>query len=207
MKKQASFDPDAEGTDEEIETYPENTPSVLPQLLLGGSNAAAQDLSRFLKASPNVLIGTPGRLLEILSSPYVHAPQSSFELLVLDEADRLLDLGFKDDLTKILGLLPKQRRTGYSVRVSVKQLTKSFESAFAIQYALQSRKTPIEKLMDIEFELDDATTAETMLAFRDIALSDRSIHDKAQKAFVSWVRSYSKHEASSIFRVADQRLE
>lgn len=92
---------------------------VVPQLLLGGTTTPAQDLSRFLKNSPNLLISTPGRLLELLSSPHVHCPQSSFEVLVLDEADRLLDLGFKDDLQKILGRLPKQRRTGlFSASVS-----------------------------------------------------------------------------------------
>jgi ATP-dependent RNA helicase DDX55/SPB4 len=96
-----------------------STFSVLPQLLLGGTTTPAQDLSRFLKNSPNLLISTPGRLLELLSSPHVHCPQNSFEVLVLDEADRLLDLGFKDDLQKILGRLPKQRRTGlFSASVS-----------------------------------------------------------------------------------------
>ncbi|KAH7397659.1 ATP-dependent rRNA helicase spb4 [Cadophora sp. MPI-SDFR-AT-0126] len=96
-----------------------STLSVVPQLLLGGTTTPAQDLSRFLKNSPNLLISTPGRLLELLSSPHVHCPQSSFEVLVLDEADRLLDLGFKDDLQKILGRLPKQRRTGlFSASVS-----------------------------------------------------------------------------------------
>lgn len=98
---------------------PSATLSVVPQLLLGGTTTPAQDLSRFLKNSPNLLISTPGRLLELLSSPHVHCPQSSFEVLVLDEADRLLDLGFKDDLQKILGRLPKQRRTGlFSASVS-----------------------------------------------------------------------------------------
>jgi len=92
---------------------------VVPQLLLGGTTTPAQDLSHFLKHSPNLLVSTPGRLLELLSSPHVHCPQSSFEVLVLDEADRLLDLGFKEDLQKILGKLPKQRRTGlFSASVS-----------------------------------------------------------------------------------------
>lgn len=85
---------------------------VVPQLLVGGDTTPAQDLSWFLKRSPNLLISTPGRLLELLSSPHVHCPQSSFEVLVMDEADRLLDLGFKEDLQKILRRLPKQRRTG-----------------------------------------------------------------------------------------------
>jgi ATP-dependent RNA helicase DDX55/SPB4 len=96
-----------------------STLKVVPQLLLGGSTSPAEDLSSFLKRSPNVLVSTPGRLLELLSSPHVHCPQSSFEMLVLDEADRLLDLGFKEDLQKILRRLPKQRRTGlFSASIS-----------------------------------------------------------------------------------------
>lgn len=95
------------------------TPTIVPQLLVGGTTTVAQDLSFFLRHSPNVLISSPGRLVELLSSPHVHCPQSSFEVLVLDEADRLLDLGFKQDLQKILGHLPKQRRTGlFSASVS-----------------------------------------------------------------------------------------
>jgi ATP-dependent RNA helicase DDX55/SPB4 len=105
--------------EEDEKRKPSPTLSVVPQLLLGVTTTPAQDLSRFLKNSPNLLISTPGRLLELLSSPHVHCPQSSFEVLVLDEADRLLDLGFKDDLQKILGRLPKQRRTGlFSASVS-----------------------------------------------------------------------------------------
>ncbi|OQE19810.1 hypothetical protein PENSTE_c014G02572 [Penicillium steckii] len=96
-----------------------STLKVVPQLLLGGATTPAEDLSSFLKRSPNVLVSTPGRLLELLSSPHVHCPQASFEMLVLDEADRLLDLGFKDDLQKILRHLPKQRRTGlFSASIS-----------------------------------------------------------------------------------------
>ena len=104
---------------ESPEVFPPSTLRVVSQLLLGGNTKPAQDLSYFLKNSPNLVISTPGRLLELLSSPHVHCPQSSFEVLVLDEADRLLDLGFKEDLQKILQRLPKQRRTGlFSASVS-----------------------------------------------------------------------------------------
>ncbi|KAK4213039.1 hypothetical protein QBC37DRAFT_182088 [Rhypophila decipiens] len=88
------------------------SPVVVPQLLVGGTVKAAEDLSTFLRISPNILVGTPGRLAELLSSAYVKAPASAFEVLVMDEADRLLDLGFSNELTRILGYLPKQRRTG-----------------------------------------------------------------------------------------------
>jgi ATP-dependent RNA helicase RhlE len=56
----------------------------------------------------NVLIATPGRLLELVESNAVHL--SSIETLVLDEADKLLNLGFKDEVTRILALLPEKRQ-------------------------------------------------------------------------------------------------
>lgn len=110
----------ATGTDDEDEYKPKFTSStlrIIPQLLLGGTTKPAEDLKNFLSNGSNLLIGTPGRLLELLSSPHVHA--RSLEVLILDEADRLLDMGFKDDLSRILGHLPKQRRTGlFSASVS-----------------------------------------------------------------------------------------
>lgn len=87
-------------------------PKIVAQLLLGGNTTPAQDLAAFLARSPSLIVATPGRLLELLSSQHVHCTQSSFEMLVMDEADRLLDLGFSDTLRKILNRLPKQRRTG-----------------------------------------------------------------------------------------------
>jgi ATP-dependent RNA helicase DDX55/SPB4 len=92
---------------------------IATQLVVGGTQTPAQDIAQFISTSPNFLIGTPGRLLELLSCQAVHCFQLSFEVLVLDEADRLLDLGFQDDLQKILKRLPKQRRTGlFSASVS-----------------------------------------------------------------------------------------
>lgn len=56
----------------------------------------------------NVLVATPGRLLELIDSNAVHL--SSIETLVLDEADKMLNLGFKEEVNKILALLPKKRQ-------------------------------------------------------------------------------------------------
>jgi ATP-dependent RNA helicase DDX55/SPB4 len=92
---------------------------VVPQLCVGGTIKAADDLRTFLRLSPNLIIGTPGRISELLSSPHVKTPSGSFDCLVLDEADRLLDMGFKESLSRILGFLPKTRRTGlFSASVS-----------------------------------------------------------------------------------------
>lgn len=56
----------------------------------------------------NVLVATPGRLLELVSSNAVHL--SEIDTLVLDEADKMLNLGFKDEMQQIFALLPKKRQ-------------------------------------------------------------------------------------------------
>lgn len=58
--------------------------------------------------SVNVLVATPGRLLELTDSNAVHL--SGIETLVLDEADKMLNLGFQDEVNRILALLPKKRQ-------------------------------------------------------------------------------------------------
>jgi ATP-dependent RNA helicase RhlE len=55
-----------------------------------------------------ILVATPGRLLDLISTQSIHL--GKIETLVLDEADKLLDLGFKDELSSILKLLPKKRQ-------------------------------------------------------------------------------------------------
>ncbi|KAG6017992.1 ATP-dependent rRNA helicase spb4 [Claviceps pusilla] len=346
-------------------------PVIVPQLLVGGTTTPAQDLQFFMRHSPNVLISSPGRLVELLSSTQVHCPQSSFEMLVLDEADRLLDLGFKQDLQGIIAQLPKQRRTGLfsasvseavseiirvglrnpvkiEVRVKMKdggiledrKTPASLKMAYIVKPATQKlpalaqlleklpvtpqrtivflstcaavdyfqhvlpgllpsgfslvplhgkhpakvreknfakflssvsptvllttdlaargldipqvdlvvqvdapsdpkvfihrsgragragrkglavlmlhpgreedyvrfleiRKTPITPLQKPQISVSEDAAAAVTEKMRKLAKSDRAIYDKAQKAFVSWVRSYAAHQATSIFRVAD----
>jgi ATP-dependent RNA helicase DDX55/SPB4 len=81
-------------------------------LLIGGTSSINNDIAALKSSPPTVIIGTPGRLHEILTSPSSPLNMKSLELLIMDEADRLLDMGFKESLTGILGALPKQRRTG-----------------------------------------------------------------------------------------------
>ena len=56
----------------------------------------------------NVLVATPGRLLELVESNAVHL--SNIDTLVLDEADKMLNLGFKEEMNRIFALLPKKRQ-------------------------------------------------------------------------------------------------
>ncbi|MEE4382882.1 MAG: DEAD/DEAH box helicase [Pseudomonadales bacterium] len=61
-----------------------------------------------LKRAPEILVATPGRLLDLAARRAVDL--SRIEVLVLDEADRMLDMGFIHDIRKVLALLPKRRQ-------------------------------------------------------------------------------------------------
>lgn len=57
----------------------------------------------------NILVATPGRLLDLISAKATSL--SEVEILVLDEADKMLNLGFKEEMTRVLNLLPARRQT------------------------------------------------------------------------------------------------
>lgn len=61
-----------------------------------------------LRGRADVLVATPGRLLDLIAQNAIKA--ESFNTLVLDEADRLLEMGFSDEINRILALLPAQRQ-------------------------------------------------------------------------------------------------
>lgn len=96
---------------------PHNEQTIVPdfsyQCFIGGRDIQ-HDVNEFKARGANLLMGTPGRLFELLiSAKYADLFNfSAFELLILDEADKLLDFGFKAKLDAILKRLPKQRRTG-----------------------------------------------------------------------------------------------
>ena len=75
--------------------------------IYGGVGMAPQEHA--MRAGVDVLIATPGRLLDHLSAPY--ASLKNIEFLVLDEADRMLDMGFLPDIKRILRLVPAKRQT------------------------------------------------------------------------------------------------
>ena len=69
---------------------------------------------------------------------------------------------------------------------------------------LDIRKTPLTKLTVAESDVSEYEAQQLTAAMRSVVLDDRALHDKAQRGFVSWAKAYSKHQASSIFRLSDQ---
>ncbi|KAH8278460.1 hypothetical protein KR018_003590 [Drosophila ironensis] len=88
----------------------------LNQQLIVGGNSIEEDIATLRKETPCILVCTPGRLEDLFQRKgddlNLAGRVKSLEFLVLDEADRLLDLGFKTSVNNILGYLPRQRRTG-----------------------------------------------------------------------------------------------
>ncbi|XP_043253012.1 probable ATP-dependent RNA helicase DDX55 homolog [Colletes gigas] len=108
---------------EVLQKFLDNIP-YLKQILLVGGTTIAEDADR-LKAAVNIIVATPGRLEDILcncKSINLAARVKSLEILILDEADRLLDLGFSATLDTILSYLPRLRRTGLFSATQTKEL-------------------------------------------------------------------------------------
>jgi ATP-dependent RNA helicase RhlE len=78
--------------------------------IYGGNDGATWDQQRkALEQGADIIIATPGRLIALLAGGTINF--NHLEHLVLDEADRMLDMGFSDDIVKIINYLPKKRQT------------------------------------------------------------------------------------------------
>ncbi|WP_406682497.1 DEAD/DEAH box helicase [Shiella aurantiaca] len=91
---------------ESISTYAANT-SLRHAVIFGGVSQKAQ--TDALARGVDILVATPGRLLDLINQGFIHLKSVSF--LVLDEADRMLDMGFIHDVKRIIQLVPKKRQT------------------------------------------------------------------------------------------------
>jgi len=90
---------------ESVVTYGKYT-GLKSTVIFGGVGANPQ--IKAIAAGLDILVATPGRLLDLMSQKCVSL--SDIEILVLDEADRMLDMGFLRDIKKILAALPKKRQ-------------------------------------------------------------------------------------------------
>ena len=75
----------------------------------GGDGSAYEQQRRGIQANVNIIIATPGRLIAHLTSGVLKLNHCTN--LILDEADRMLDMGFSDDIMRIISYLPKERQT------------------------------------------------------------------------------------------------
>ncbi|OOY42522.1 DEAD/DEAH box helicase, partial [Solemya velum gill symbiont] len=92
--------------EDSIDTYGKYLP--LKSMVIFGGVSIRPQIDK-LRNGVDILVATPGRLLDHAGQKTIDL--SNIEILVLDEADRMLDMGFIRDIRKVLALLPKQKQT------------------------------------------------------------------------------------------------
>jgi len=107
-----------------VKAYSRHTP-LRSTVVFGGMDMAPQ--TAILRGGVEIVIATPGRLLDHVQQKTINLSQT--QILVMDEADRMLDMGFLPDLQRIINLLPKKRQNlMFSATFSqeIKKLAASF---------------------------------------------------------------------------------
>ena len=104
--------------EDSFKSYGANLP-LKHAVVFGGVNQASQ-VNR-LKNGVDILIATPGRLLDLVQQGFINL--KSLEIFVLDEADRMLDMGFIHDVKKIIKIIPEKRQTLFFSATMPKEIT------------------------------------------------------------------------------------
>ncbi len=142
-----------------VHTYGKYLP-LKAQVVFGGVNINMQ--IKRVQSGADILIATPGRLLDLVSQKVVHLSQ--IEILVLDEADRMLDMGFIHDIKRILSLLPKTRQNllfSATFSQEIKSLAYEFlKSPQLIEVA--AHNTPAELISQAVYLVDNKRKRELL---------------------------------------------
>jgi len=130
-------------------------------VIFGGVNQNPQ--VKTLKNGVDILIATPGRLLDLQNQG--HISLKNVEILVLDEADRMLDMGFLRDIKKILTLMPSKRQNllfSATFSKEIKQLSSSFLNN-PVMVEATPENTTAEKVNQKIYHVDKAKKREIII--------------------------------------------
>lgn len=145
---------------ENVESYGEYL-NIKSAVIFGGVKQNAQVAK--LRKGVDFLIATPGRLLDLHRQKLLSL--SSVEILVLDEADRMLDMGFIHDIKKILEVLPKQRQSllfSATFSPEIKKLAKGFLKD-PVTVSATPENTTVEKVIQKAYRVDQKKKTEVIL--------------------------------------------
>ncbi|HQV75215.1 MAG: DEAD/DEAH box helicase [Flavobacteriales bacterium] len=134
--------------------------------LYGGSDGSTFDQQKAaLVGGVEVVIATPGKLLSHLNLGYV--PLKGLEFLVLDEADRMMDMGFVDDINKIITFLPKERQSlmfSATMPPPIRELTKRIlHDPLEVSIALSKPAEGVDQQVYVIFDMQKANILEHIL--------------------------------------------
>lgn len=157
----------------------------------GGTNIKTQ--VAMLSEGPDVLVATPGRLLDLIFNGSLKT--KSIKKLVIDEVDEMLNLGFRDQLTKIFDLLPEKRQNlmfSATITPDVEKIIKAFFFA-PVRIEAAPAGTPLQNIRQVAFRVPNFNSKINLLFH---FLSDETFHKVL-------IFTASKKTANSVF----ERLE
>lgn len=140
--------------------------------LYGGTSVASQIDS--LKVGAHIVVGTPGRLLDHLGKGSLDL--SFVRTLVLDEADTMLDMGFDEEVQKIIAKLPTQRRTLLFSATYSDKIKKLTQKILPSAKVVTIEKDPIATIETVDYRVD--------LADKKSALINVLLHHNPDSAIV-----------------------
>ncbi|MGU3471792.1 DEAD/DEAH box helicase [Paenibacillus sp. D51F] len=127
--------------EENIKAYSRFT-ELRSVVIVGGVSQHGQELQ--LQRGTDILIATPGRLIDLINQK--HADLQHVEVLVLDEADRMLDMGFINDVKKIMTRLPAKRQTLFFSATMPPEIARLVESLLVNPVKIEI--TPVSSTVD-----------------------------------------------------------
>lgn len=177
-------------------------------LLIGGVSFDEQ--SKKLDRGADILIATPGRLLDHFGRGKILL--TGVEVLVIDEADRMLDMGFIDDIKKICGLLPPRRQTMFfsaTMPAEIQKFTQSFlKDPVKVEMARQSTtaSTITQRFQFCSGDPKDKR-AEFRAAIKALEIENAIIFCNRKRDVSILLKSMQKHEfnAGALHGDMDQR--
>jgi ATP-dependent RNA helicase RhlE len=127
---------------------------IFTAVIFGGVKQAQQE--KDLKKRPDVLVATPGRLLDLMNQG--HVTLSHLEVFVLDEADRMLDMGFIHDVRRVIDALPRQKQSLFFSATMPPPVAKLAGSLLEnpVKVAVTPQATPVERIQQSVFFVDQA---------------------------------------------------
>lgn len=140
--------------DQQLEGFSYFTP-ISAIAVYGGRDGQSLDLEKkALKGGAPIVVATPGRLIAHIDMGYVNF--DSLRYLVLDEADRMLDMGFAPDIMKIVNMLPKKRQTLlFSATMPIPIRTFSQQLLYKPKEVSISISKPAEKIVQSMYGVED----------------------------------------------------
>jgi len=123
---------------------------------------------RGLREGAQIIIGTPGRVMDHLERKTLRLDQ--IKMVILDEADRMLDMGFRDDIDKILSQAPPERQTVFfsaTMPPAIQHLVKKFTKN-PVNVRIESQEMTVPAIEQIYYEVDRRSKLEVLCRLIDL---------------------------------------